>query len=658
MDGEQIGQIVRYGVDLQGVASVSHTFAWPMLRFHPNVTDSHLHVAFGEDNSAENDPRFNPGPIPAIRKRVEPLVAGEPEWISLIQRFDQITHQFGRLIIEGELCRDGEPAGVSFRRVLFPSAKLAAGFDIIEVRNTAGTDTGFSVDSSDETLVTSPERGIYGAYIVRRHIIGAGDFVIKPGQSIRVATVYSAQRADMPMITYYLEDEESGRIQRLAPLFDKLKLETPEPVLNAAFAFAKMHAAESIFRTKVGPLHSPGGGLRYYAAIWANDEAEYANPFFGMLGDPLATESSLNSFRQFARFMNPAFKPIPSSIISEGDGVWHGAGDRGDMAMIAYGAGRFALAQGDAKIAAELWPLIEWCLEYLHRKVNARGVVESDSDELEGRFPAGKANLSTSSLYYDALLSAAKLGQAIGKRPSLLASYTARRRAIKGAIDSYFGAEVAGFKTYRYYDKADLAGSSNPAVAAYASRPDVLRAWIVVPLAMGILDRAEGTVDATFSDKLWTPDGLASEAGQTTIWDRATLYGLRGALAAGATERALPYLRDYTNRRLLGEHVPYPFEAYPEGGKAQLSAESALYCRIYTEGLFGIRPVALDSFKLTPRLPKAWSNMAIRSIHAFGAVFDIEVMRKGVMLEVFITTTRKRQKLELRDGGSCLVTVD
>ena len=35
--------------------------------------------------------------------------------------------------------------------------------------------------------------------------------------------------------------------------------------------------------------------------------------------------------------------------------------DRGDMAMIAYGASRFALAYGDKSTAKELWPLIEWC---------------------------------------------------------------------------------------------------------------------------------------------------------------------------------------------------------------------------------------------------------------------------------------------------------
>ena len=84
--------------------------------------------------------------------------------------------------------------------------------------------------------------------------------------------------------------------------------------------------------------------------------------------------------------MNPEYEKIPSSIIAEGIDVWGGAGDRGDAAMVAYGASRYALARGDKAEAEELWPLIEWCLEYCHRNLNDKGVVASDSDELEGRF--------------------------------------------------------------------------------------------------------------------------------------------------------------------------------------------------------------------------------------------------------------------------------
>jgi cellobiose phosphorylase len=75
----------------------------------------------------------------------------------------------------------------------------------------------------------------------------------------------------------------------------------------------------------------------------------------------------------------------------------------------------------------------------------------------------------------------------------------------------------------------------------------------------------------------------------------------------------------------LGEHVPYAVEAYPEGNQRHLSAESALYCRIITEGLFGIKPTGLNSFVCVPRLPEGWDDMVLRSIKAFGREFDLVV---------------------------------
>ena len=261
-------------------------------------------------------------------------------------------------------------------------------------------------------------------------------------------------------------------------------------------------------------MHGPGGEA-YYAAVWANDQAEYINPFFPFLGYEIGDESALNSFRHFARYMNPEYKPIPSSIISEGVSFWHGAKDRGDGAMIAYGAARYALARGDKAEARELWPLIEWCLEYCNRKLTPAGVVASNSDELENRFPAGDANLCTSTLYYDALRSAVMLGRELGVSAKQLNMYRNQANALEKAIEKHFGYEIEGFHSYRYYEGNDI-----------------LRSWICMPLVMGIYTRAQGTIDALFSPRLWTDDGLLTQAGTETFWDRSTLYALRGTIAA------------------------------------------------------------------------------------------------------------------------------
>ena len=120
---------------------------------------------------------------------------------------------------------------------------------------------------------------------------------------------------------------------------------------------------------------------------------------------------------------------------------------------------------------------------------------------------------------------------------------------------------------------------------------------------------------------------------------------------AGAADQATKQLLDYSKRRLLGTHVPYPIEAWPEGSQRHLSAESGLYCRIITEGLFGIRPTGFNSFNLTIQLPTAWNEMALRHVKAFGGDFDIEVKRKSeTQAEVFIKNAGKTKKYTVKIG--------
>ena len=105
-------------------------------------------------------------------------------------------------------------------------------------------------------------------------------------------------------------------------------------------------------------------------------------------------------------------------------------------------------------------------------------------------------------------------------------------------------------------------------------------------------------------------------------------------------------------KRLLGEHVPYAIEAWPEGNQRHLSAESGLYGRIITEGLFGIRPTGLRSFTLTPHLPQEWNTMNLRNVCAFGTAFDIEVKRiKQNNIEIKVSGNRKQlYKQTVRNG--------
>ena len=610
MSGQMLSVVLRYGVDADRSFHLNRSLVFPMLRTKPNKTGNNLKQRFDAD-------------IPG-------MVTVDDQTL-LNERVARVTFN-GILRVEsdyGYIHRRKEQAHtIHVERVLYPSPTKACYLEEYTFTNNSRQTVTLRVPHWRMQYTTPAEAGVYGAYSIEASLSKHGNFTLKPGEKLDFFAVFQAYKLegeeplDVPALA--VADERARREALVEQWWGNLVLDTPDPVLNRMFAFAKIRGAESIYRTKGGLMHGPGGEA-YYAAIWANDQAEYINPFFPFLGYELANQATLNSFRHFARFMNPDYKPIPSSIISEGVGTWHGAKDRGDGAMIAYGAARYALARGDEAEARELWPLIEWCLEYCRRQLTPDGVVASDSDELENRFPSGDANLCTSTLYYDALRSAVCLGREIGVPRRQLADYADRARQMELAIERHFGAEVEGFPTYRYYE-----GNT------------VLRSWICMPLVMGIYTRAKGTVDALLSPRLFTDDGLLTQAGSETFWDRSTLYAMRGIIAAGQVERGIDFLKHYSHRRLLGEHVPYAIEAWPEGDQRHLSAESGLYCRIYTEGLFGIRPTGFRSFDLTPRLPAEWAYMNLNHVRAFGSDFDVRVSREGERLRVLVTVGGKK----------------
>ena len=621
MGGEKVAMWLQYSVDSSAKPKLSRTLVFPSFRLLPQRTIAHMTYNV-EDNDLPriyiNDRLFKAGVHNAA------VMGDMPE------RVVSVRHN-GIMQIESEIGKDG----LKLKRIYFPSIDKPMGIEKLIFTNTGKQAMKIDMEYLKREVSPSAERTSNGPHHFIISTIGEGLKIVQPGDSAVFAITYQATRGDEPLVKALVNEEEIARRRRVSQIVEKLILETPDRILNTMFVFAKIRSTESIYNTKGGFMHGPGG-LRYYAAIWANDQAEYVNPFFAFLGDEIGNKSAMNAFRMFAKYMNPEYKPIPSSIIAEGAGVWQGAKDRGDMAMIAYGAGRYALTYGNVDSAKVLWPLIEWCLEYLNRKLTDDGVVYSDSDELEGRFPAGKANLNTSSLYYDALQSAVYLGKLLGIPPVQTKSYEQQAAKLRSNIEKYFGATVDGFSTYRYY-----------------KGNDTLRAWITTPLTVDIFERKEGTIAALFSPRLWTEDGLASLAGNKTFWDRSTLYGLRGAFAAGETEKALTFLKYFSRRRLLGEHVPYAVEAYPEGNQRHLSAESGLYCRIYTEGMFGMRPVGFNSFNCTPRLPKEWNQMALRNIHSFGNVFDLEVTRAaGGKLIITIKKAGQEKKYIIKEGAT------
>jgi len=565
--GKKVAGIVSYKIDKEQNLEIERQVFFPQI--HPLIKDTdpdwYVYRAYAK-------PIFKDDVLPGIYINSRQITAG---------KLNSVT-------IDGKISFDHHPNshGVKFHRSFYPSMNNAEFNERITLTNT--TDTLITFQSTG-TMFVKEGMSRNGGYAVIISPDVKQEFTLAPDSSYSYLVQIGAMSTSRPS---EMSKDGLERDSFLRLMAESLILETPNDTLNTLFEFSKIRASESIFESQLGLIHSPGGG-RYYVGIWANDQAEYVSPFFPYLGYEIGNQSAMNTYRAFSGEMNQEYKPIRYAFEIEGQ-VPPFLLDRGDAAMIAYGAGQYALAQGSFEEAEELWPLITWCLEYCHRKLNAAGVVVSESDEMEGRIETGDANLSTSSLYYGALEQAYDLGQALGKKD--LRKFQQRRLALGKAIEGFFGANVEGLDTYRYYD-----GHTK------------LRHWICLPLVVGINTRKDATIKGLF-ERLWTENGVHVEKNSPNpqvsniFWDRGTLYALRGTFLSGATEVSLEKLEEFSAKRLLGSRVPYVVEAYPEGSMAHLSAESGLYCRVFIEGMFGIKPTSLSSFTMIPRLPKGWDK--------------------------------------------------
>jgi hypothetical protein len=527
-----------------------------------------------------------------------------------------------------------ENAGIKVIRSFFPSMNKRV---FVEKWTLINTGTKPKTVGIGATEYSQNEAGWKGQYYRKITTDAKSQTTIAPGGKYEFGIFFTATLNDEAQPDKSLVQVERTRDSFLDSVSKNLVLTSPDKVLNTLFYFSKIRAAESIFKSRLGLVHSPGGG-NYYLGIWANDQAEYSGPFFAYLGYQTGMQAAMNAYRIFKQNIPKDGSKMPASF--ELDVTFpFGENDRGDAAMIAYGATHFLLASGDKAKAEEIWPLIDWCLQYCQKRVNADGVVASESDELEGRFPSGKANLSTSSLYYGALIQAANLVQAMGMPPSLVKNYRERANQLSKAIEGYFGSKIEGLDTYKYYKENKT-----------------LRSWICLPLVVGLNARKEATLNALF-DKLWSTNGVVTELkpdqGQATVfWDRGTLYAFRGAFKAGAADRALERLTAYSKTRLTGFRVPYVVEAWPENGMAHLSAESALYCRIFTEGLLGIEPIDFNSFVLKPNLPTKWDHLELENIHAFNGVINIRLKRQKNLVKMVVIKDGKTLISKLVKNGT------
>lgn len=599
MSGQQVSGIISYKVTAEKQVEITRDIIFPQLRKYTRSNES-PYRAYLRDQYKDNI-------LPTI-------ISGQ-------KKFE--TGTLDSIRINGKISfYFKERDGLRLVRTFFPSMTERAFVEKWTLINIGNTAKNLKIGVTD---LLQQETGVYGEY--RRRVFNDSSSVtISPGKEYQFAIYYTGALNNERLTNLSWQHAEQERNIFLDTISRNMVLSTPSKTINTLFYFSKIRAAESIFRSKLGLVHSPGGG-NYYAGIWANDQLEYSGPFFAYLGYQNGLTAAMNAYRIFQHNIPKDNGKIWASFEMDVS-MPFGEYDRGDAAMIAFGATHFLLASGDREKATALWPLVGWCLDYCKKRLTTDGIVASESDELEGRFPSGTANLATSSLYYGALVQAARLAEAMNMPKTVVADFKTRAKQLSFNIDRYFGADINGLKTYRYYKENTT-----------------LRSWICLPLVVGLNERKSGTLNALFN-YLWSANGVLTEGGgkngvPQVFWDRGTLYAFRGAFKAGEANKSLERLLSYSQTRLTGFRVPYAVEAWPENSMAHLSAESALYCRIFTEGLLGLEPTGFHSFTLQPHLPDQWDHVDIKQIKAFNTSFDIRIARVKGKLRVTVIQAGK-----------------
>lgn len=498
---------------------------------------------------------------------------------------------FERVELDGVLSVFSHAGELNIVRRFFPSVDLPVFYEQIELYNGGKNE----VSPKWETCRKIELKLACEGYVSFERSCETPCRKIKAGECVTLTFAYTARYAngEIPKENNPLDK----RCARVEEIMSQCDITTGNEIVDTMFAFAKLRAAEGLCKTPKGMIHNPGG-LAYYAGIWCNDQCEYVAPWFAFTGDKKQAEAIENIYGWYYPYFNDDYLPIPSSIVCGGRDFFLWA-DRGDAEMYLYGLSRVLLTQGKLPDEKQKKAL-DWCVEYIKRNLTADGVVFSVSDELENRISSG-VNLNTSSLAYGGLGNYAVLLKRMGENAE---EVVALQKKIEAGIESYFGGEVSGYHTYHYHKGCE-----------------VIRAWNCLPVYMGIISRAKDTLKS-IDEKLWVNGSCRSTEGEKILWDRSALYYIMALFRASEVETAWVKLKEYSETRLLGEHVPYAVEAYPEGGMRHLSAESGLYCRVFTDGLLDIC-FKEKGYTVNGNLPKELKAVTVKNIYLNSGFTDL-----------------------------------
>ena len=226
--GLRCGQVVDYHVDRERRLSLKRGVVWPCLRIVPNDTTGSLIRHYG----SEVDPAVSVDDAPLGAVIVE------------------------RVLLDGTLTILGR-AGVDLAvtRCTFPSPERRCAIERWTLRNNG---------TKSRTVTVAPLAlrqdvpGPYGTNHCEVTCSARPSITLTPGQELSFAVLFRAWLDGEQADTVDAAADEAGRRAHVAALQRDLRLETPIPEFDRAFAFCKLRVAEAINATRGGHDARPG----------------------------------------------------------------------------------------------------------------------------------------------------------------------------------------------------------------------------------------------------------------------------------------------------------------------------------------------------------------------------------------------------------------
>ena len=253
--------ILSYGADKNGKLKLFLHAIYPQLRLNPNNTYGSFFANF--------ETSYN-------------LFSGENSDEEKLLRIE--IDEFGITLISKTKRLEITRSYVSSKRSFAVSEKIS-------IKNIYGKDLELKVANLNGLKYSEKDKGYqgkvyrYGCKIILNNKERTA--FTTPLAEKATKTFYAVYFAEEKRKTYDPETDFLDRENYVNTMKECLSIITPDDTVNKLCEMAKVRACESIFKTKNGYMHAPGGG-HYYAAVFTNDQGEYIMPYFGYCGYELA----------------------------------------------------------------------------------------------------------------------------------------------------------------------------------------------------------------------------------------------------------------------------------------------------------------------------------------------------------------------------------